>query len=116
MGQTPISERMGWDTSGKEQLLLGRDTGEQRGCRAVPANTTSLCWAVLCRFGAVLSGASLHPEQPVALLELCCAQLGTLAQVQTLHKALGHRQVVDAQWEGQALNRVWSDQVSEGLQ
>lgn len=67
-------------------------------------------------WGCAQWGITLHPEQPVALLELCCAQLGTLAQVQTLHKALGHRQVVDAQWEGQALNRVWSDQVSEGLQ
>lgn len=115
MGQTLLVVR-GWGGTPVERsssCLLGRDTGEQGGCRglqggcrAPPANTTSPCWAGLCSFGAVLSGTPrsipLHPEDPAALLGLLglCTGRDPVSSQGPLHScsprtgALGHAQVM----------------------
>lgn len=93
---SPVSERMGWDSSGQEQLL---PAGEQGGLQGSPSkpHTPVLGWAGLCRFGAV--GHSVAQwDTPVPSF---CTQrtqwhrwsFQGCAQPGTLHRALGHTQV-----------------------
>lgn len=71
-GQTPISERMGWDTSGKEQLLPAgqghRGAGGLQGCPS--KHHIPMLGCAVQVWGCAQWDITLHPEHPVALLEL----------------------------------------------